>query len=123
MPVHSSSFVPASRASNSSLVSDVAFHAVRMSSRLTKKSLVSVSGRLVKTPCLSRRRWRSRRAGRPRARSFPERSGSAAVPLINSFGGHREPGLEVVLEPFRTGSSTAKDSTSVCSCDASMRPG
>ena len=28
-----------------------AFHAVRMSSRLTKKSLVSASGRCVKTPC------------------------------------------------------------------------
>ena len=32
-------------------------------------------------------------------------------------------GLEVVAEPVGTGSSTANDSTSVCSCDASVRPG
>ena len=31
---------------------EVGFHSVPMSSRLTKKSLVSASGRLVKTPCL-----------------------------------------------------------------------
>ena len=30
---------------------DVGFHSVPMSSRLTKKSLVSVPGRSVKTPC------------------------------------------------------------------------
>ena len=33
------------------MASEAAFHSVPMSSRFTKKSLVSVSGRLVKTPC------------------------------------------------------------------------
>jgi hypothetical protein len=42
------------------------FHSVPMSSRLTKKSLVSAPARLVKTPCFGRRRWRRARAGRRR---------------------------------------------------------
>src|ERR1700722_14684169 len=41
-----------SRPSKVSFLSDVAFHAVRISSRLTKKSLVKASGFLVKTPNL-----------------------------------------------------------------------
>ncbi len=51
MPVHLSSPVARSRPSNTSSSSAVGFHAVPMSSRFTKKSLVSVSGRSVKTPC------------------------------------------------------------------------
>ncbi len=41
-----------SRPSNVSFASEVAFHTVRMSSRLMKKSLVNASGFLVKTPNL-----------------------------------------------------------------------
>src|SRR5438094_618273 len=51
VPVHLSAPVFRSRPSNASLASDAAFHSVPMSSRFTKKSLVSTSGRLVKTPC------------------------------------------------------------------------
>jgi hypothetical protein len=43
--------VARSRPSNMSCSSEVAFHVVSISSRFTKKSLVSVSGFLVKTPC------------------------------------------------------------------------
>ena len=54
VPVHLSSPVARSRPSNTP--SDVAdfCHFVLMSSRFTKKSLVSVPGRLVKTPCADR---------------------------------------------------------------------
>ncbi len=51
LPVHFNSPVARSRPSNTSASSEVAFHVVRMSSRFTKKSLVSASGRLVNTPC------------------------------------------------------------------------
>src|SRR5438034_10675911 len=51
VPVHLSSPVARSRPSDTSLASDTTFHSVPMSSRFTKKSLVSASGRLVKTPC------------------------------------------------------------------------
>src|ERR1700738_4868894 len=51
-PVHLSAPVFRSRPSNTSLASDAAFHSVPMSSRFTKKSLVSAPGRLVKTPCV-----------------------------------------------------------------------
>ena len=54
VPVHLSSPVLRSRPSNTSAASETAFHSVPMSSRLTKKSLVSASGRLVKTPCFVR---------------------------------------------------------------------
>ena len=52
------------RPSNTSSSSEIAFHVVLMSSRFTKKSLVSVSGRLVKTPCWAVRSWHSRHACR-----------------------------------------------------------
>ena len=51
VPVHLSSPVLRSRPSNTSASFETAFHSVPMSSRFTKKSLVSASGRLVKTPC------------------------------------------------------------------------
>jgi hypothetical protein len=51
VPVHSTSSVKASRASYTSLSSEVAFHDVRMSSKFTKKSFVNVPGFFVRTPC------------------------------------------------------------------------
>ena len=53
--VHFTSPVFRSRPSNTSLASDVGFHSVSMSSRFTKKSLVSASVFLVKTPCFDGR--------------------------------------------------------------------
>ena len=50
LPVHFSSPVPRLRPSKVSSASDVACHAVPMSSRFTKKSLVNVPGRSVNTP-------------------------------------------------------------------------
>ena len=50
MPVQRTSPVARSRPSNVSASSDVAVHSVPMSSRLTKKSLVSVPGASVNTP-------------------------------------------------------------------------
>ena len=50
VPVHFSSPLLRSRPSNT-FSSAVDFHSVLMSRRFTKKSLVSVSGRCVKTPC------------------------------------------------------------------------
>ena len=44
--------VPRLRPSKVSAASDVGFHSVSMSSRFTKKSLVSVPGRLVNTPTI-----------------------------------------------------------------------
>ncbi len=52
MPVHLTSFVFRSRPSYTPSAPADGCHCVRMSRRLTKKSFVSVSGRLVKTPCL-----------------------------------------------------------------------
>ena len=43
--------VARSRPSNTSLASETGFHSVPISTRFTKKSLVSVPGRSVKTPC------------------------------------------------------------------------
>ena len=54
MAVQLTSPVPRSRPSYTSSAEADAFHSVPMSSRFTKKSLVSVSGRLVKTPCCDR---------------------------------------------------------------------
>ena len=51
VPVHFSLPVLRSRPSNTSASFETAFHSVLMSSRFTKKSLVSASGCLVKTPC------------------------------------------------------------------------
>ena len=81
--------------------SDVGFHFVPMSSRFTKKSLVSVSGRLVKTPASTARRWPSARAGRPRARSSRARSASAGAPARSADArpGTSCPCAEVVAEP------------------------
>ena len=53
MPVHLTSPVLRSRPSNTSAPCETGFHSVPMSSRFTKKSLVSASGRLVKTPCFA----------------------------------------------------------------------
>ncbi|EFF49396.1 hypothetical protein XAUC_02150 [Xanthomonas citri pv. aurantifolii str. ICPB 10535] len=52
VPVQRRSPVLRSRPSNTSFASEVAFHSVRMSSRLAKKSLLNTPGRLVKTPFL-----------------------------------------------------------------------
>src|SRR6185312_14818670 len=51
VPVHLSSPVLRSRPSKTSSASETGVHLLRMSSRLTKKSLVSASGCFVKTPC------------------------------------------------------------------------
>jgi hypothetical protein len=109
--------------SPSSSVGD--FHSVPMSSRLTKKSLVSVPGRSVKTPCWDCRGWRRARAGRRRAPSSPARSASAAAPIDQQqvLGRDGEPPGEVVAEAVGLRLERANDSTSVCSCDASVRPG
>src|SRR5882672_11232676 len=52
VPVHSTPPVLRSRPSYTSSDVEEARHVVLMSRRFTKKSLVSVSGRLVKPPCL-----------------------------------------------------------------------
>src|SRR5438105_13517763 len=51
VPVHLTSPVVRSRLSYTFSDETDGFHSVLMSSRLTKKSLVNVSGRSVKTPC------------------------------------------------------------------------
>src|SRR5690606_42108808 len=51
VPVHLTSPVLRSRPSKTFCDSDVADQTVPMSSRFTKKSLLSVSGRFVNTPC------------------------------------------------------------------------
>ena len=52
MPVHLTLPVLRSRPSYTPSAPPAGFHSVPMSSRLTKKSLVSASGFVVKTPCL-----------------------------------------------------------------------
>src|SRR4051795_7889077 len=90
-----------------------------------KKSLVSVPDRSVKIPCLDDP-WFAPRARRPPTRtvicgavSFSRlaRSSSRVSGDSGSFA-RRE-----LRNPSPTGSSTSKVSTSVCSCDASVRPG
>ena len=98
-----------------------------MSSRLTKKSLVSVPSFLVKTPCLdppalapsTRRPPTSTVISGAVSRSNCARSTSASSGAMNcaaccwcSCGSRR-----------RAARAARSDSTSVCSCDASMRPG
>ena len=63
VPVHLSLPVARSRPSKTSLSSELAFQLVLMSSRFTKKSFVSVPGRLVRTPCWDRAKlvFRTRR--------------------------------------------------------------
>ena len=109
-----------------SFASDVGFHSVPMSSRFTKKSLVSVSGRLVKTPCFdladvgvqhaqaADEHRHLRRGQRQQLRLVDQqRLGRDGVPrLLSSCGSRRR--------PARARRTT---STSVCSCDASVRPG
>ena len=96
-----------------------------MSSRLTKKSLVSVPGRSVKTPCRTRRCWRRGRACHRRAPSSPARSASSRFARSTSSfsGGSFSPARGSCGSRRPRGSSTANVSTSVCSCEASVRPG
>ena len=83
--------------------SETGFHSVPMSSRFTKKSLVNVSGRSVKTPCLVPPELAFR------ARMPPTRTViSGAVSVSNcarstssSSAGFRCLGSEVVAEPVR----------------------
>jgi hypothetical protein len=71
-----------------------------MSSRLTKKSLVSVPGRSVKTPCFDPPCWRRAPACRRPAPSSPARSASAAAPCRPAVPRPRRVvALEVVAEP------------------------
>ena len=78
----------------------VAFHSVPMSSRLTKKSLVSVPGRSVKTPC------GEPPALAPRTRRPPTRTvisgavsvSSCALSTSSCLGGTARPACEVVAE-------------------------
>ena len=91
------------RPSNASAASDVGFHSVPMSMRLTKKSLVSAPGRFVKTPWLGRAGGRVQRAQAAdehghlrRAQRQPEGALDQQV-----LGGHMVPGAEVVAEAVR----------------------
>ena len=97
-----------------------------MSSRLTKKSLVSVPGVVGEHAELATARsWRPAPAGRRRGRSSRARSASAGSPgrpagTRPAAGG---PCRGSCGTRPRVGSSAANDSTSVCSCEASVRPG
>ena len=97
-----------------------------MSSRFTKKSLVSVPGRSVKTPCCglpdvgvqgAHAADQHRHLGRGQRQHVrpvqQQRAPAAASRPAGGSCGSRRP----------VGSSTANDSTSVCSCEASVRPG
>ena len=101
------------------------FHSVVMSSRLTKKSFVSVPGRSVSTPSWDLPDWRSAPAARRPGRSSPARSASACTPgrpaVSPATASRRPAGSCGTRRP--AGSSTANDSASVCSAEASVRPG
>ncbi|SQA02555.1 Uncharacterised protein [Serratia marcescens] len=96
-----------------------------MSSRLTKKSLVSACGRWVNTPCgvpptLA-----------PSTRSPPTstvisgavRVSNCALSTSSVSAGTRYLPFRKLRKPSASGSIASKESTSVCSCEASMRPG
>ena len=96
-----------------------------MSSRLTKKSLVNSSGRFVKTPrsdCPTFA-FRTRRPPTSTVISGAVRVSNCARSTSSSSAARRCPFPTWLRNPSAVGSSTANDSTSVCSCTASVRPG
>ena len=96
-----------------------------MSSTLTKKSVVSAPGRVVKTPCFEPSKLA------PMARMPPTSAViSGAESVRRQARSTRRwsardawPAAAKLRKPSAAGSSTAKDATSVCSCEASVRPG
>jgi hypothetical protein len=96
-----------------------------MSSRFTKKSLVNVSGRSVRTPS------RERPELAFRTRMPPIRTAISGAVSVNMkarstsrvSAGSFSPVGRKLRNPSAVGSSTANVSTSVCSCEASVRPG
>ena len=124
MPVHLGAPVLRSRPSSTPSVDDFC-HAVPMSSRLTKKSFVSTPGRLVNTPCALPP------ALAPSTRIPPTSTvisgavsvSSCALSTSSSAARPSRPWRAKLRKPSASGSRTAKDSTSVCACDASVRPG
>ena len=89
----------------------------------SRRSRWSASGRSVKTPCSGLPTLAFSAACRRRAPSSRERSASAvARDRSAASAGSLEP-CRIVAEAVRVGSRRAKDSTSVCSCEASVRPG
>ena len=126
MPVHLSS--PVARSRPSSTPSDVAdfCHFVPMSSRFTKKSLVSVSGRLVKTPCLACADVGAEHAQAADQHRHLGRGQRQQLRLVDQQLGRRSPRAPCAGScGSRRPSAPARRTTrtSVCSCEASVRPG
>ncbi len=96
-----------------------------MSSRLTKKSLVSVPGLAVSTPACEPP-WFAPSTRRPPTStviSGAERPSRLALSISRYSDGSGVALPPKLRKPSTTGSSTANDSASVCSCVASARPG
>ena len=125
LAVHLASPFVRQRPANVSAAPDVGTHSVSMSSRFTKKSLVNVPGRLVSTPTLDCGVFalRARRPPTSTVISGALRVSRKARSTSRYSAGTSCPSPRKLRNPSASGSSTANDSTSVWSCDASVRPG
>ncbi len=101
------------------------FHSVPPSSSRTKKSLVSVPGRSVKTPCGAPPTLASRARRPPTSTVISGAVSDSRLARSSSrvSGGSFSPAGRKLRNPSALGSRTLKVSASVCSSEASVRPG